>query len=76
SLGRGYLLIQKLPEAIPHLERALPSDRDGAIAYQLAQAYRSAGQPQKAAGLMKKYSEIKRLSEEAKNQANEITAPQ
>ncbi|MDQ1471829.1 MAG: hypothetical protein QOJ99_3309, partial [Bryobacterales bacterium] len=75
SLGRGYLLIRKLPEAIQHLERALPSDRDGAIAYQLAQAYRGAGQAQNATRLMKKYSDIKKLSEEAKNRANEITAP-
>jgi tetratricopeptide (TPR) repeat protein len=76
SLGRALLLAQKLPQAIQHLEQALPSDRDGAITYQLAQAYRNAGEPQKAAGLMKKYGEMKKSSEEARTQANEITAPQ
>ena len=76
SLGRASLLAQKLPEAIRHLEQALPSDRDGAITYQLAQAYRNAGEPQKAVELMKKYRDMKKSSEEAKTQANEITAPQ
>ena len=78
SLASAYLRLGLYQDAIPHLEAALPLDRDGTLRYQLATAYRSAGQAGKAASILAEYRLVRKSVEE-KNASlkleNEITAP-
>lgn len=78
SLGSAYLLLRRFREAIFNLEGALSTDQDGALVYQLAQAYRSAGEGSKAASLLAKYKDARKSREDGKaslNAENEITPP-
>jgi hypothetical protein len=65
-------------KAIPHLRAALPLDDDGTLYYQLAQAYRKAGQKELEREMLVKFREIQgSASVEKKNfeKSLEITPP-
>ena len=64
SLGRALQMVGRSREAIPHLEAALPSDKDGSLHFQLSRALQDAGQPERAAGMLQKYQEITRSKPE------------
>ena len=78
SLGRAYLRVHRTKEAIPHLQAAVPSDATGNTLYQLAQAYKEAGQLALANEAMQKFerdtgaalARTHKMDEE-----HEITAP-
>ncbi len=78
SLGRAYLRVHRAKEAIPHLKAAVPSDDTGNTLYQLAQAYKEAGQLALANEAMQKFqrdtgaalARTQKMDEE-----HEITAP-
>lgn len=78
SLGLSLAKLNRAREAIPHLERALELDDDGALHYQLARAYQQIGNATRADALMAQYQEIqKRIQEEKEEITNDvqITAP-
>jgi tetratricopeptide (TPR) repeat protein len=66
SLGLALSRVGKNAEAVPHLERALELDDDGSLHFQLANAYRAAGNAEKARAAMAKYQEIVKRNEEQK----------
>ena len=79
SLGRAYMSLGKAVEAVPHLEKALDTDEDGSIHYQLARAYQRAGKADLSRETMNKYQEILKSLDEETKQLNEdvrITAPE
>jgi tetratricopeptide (TPR) repeat protein len=78
ALGQAYLRLGRFRDAIPHLQSALPIDLDGSLRYQLAQAYRSAGQLNDAASVLAEYARIRKSNDEKTarlNGENEITPP-
>ncbi len=78
SLARADLAAGKAIEAIPHLKAALPTDDDGSLHYQLAQAYQASGQPELAKKILADYQMIQRsaaAAREAAKRATEITPP-
>lgn len=78
SLGRALLALGRQEEAVPHLEMALPTDQDGSLHYQLAQAYRAAENQEKARETLQKYQDLQaRLDAERQEseQAFELTPP-
>jgi len=78
SLARADLAVGKPVEAIPHLKAALPSDDDGSLHYQLAQAYQASGQSELAKKTLAEYLEIQRsaaVARESAKRETEITAP-
>jgi predicted Zn-dependent protease len=78
SLATAYIRLGEPSKAIPHLEAALPTDRDGSLRYQLAQAYRSVGQAEKAARLLTEYRQIREAFDRKNAQSkaeSEITPP-
>lgn len=78
SLGRAYLNLGEHARAIPHLESALVSDRDGSLHYQLARAYQSSGQGEQARQTLQKYQQLQRKLQEEQAQLQEeveITPP-
>src|SRR6266568_53872 len=78
SLARADLAAGKAIEAIPHLKAALPTDDDGSLHYQLAQAYQASGQPELAKKILVDYQMIQRsaaAAREAAKRATEITPP-
>ena len=58
SLGLALVRLGKNAEAIPHLVKSLELDQDGSLHFQLAGAYRSAGDPEKARAAMAQYQQI------------------
>jgi len=79
SLGRTYLALQQPAKAIPHLERALPSDTDGNLHYQLARACQTTGNAERARVALQKYQEIQRKNQQENarlEQEAEIRAPE
>lgn len=68
SLGLALSRLGKNTEAIPHLRNALPLDDDGSLHFQLANAYRAAGDGEKARAAMTKYQEIVKRSQEQKEE--------
>lgn len=73
SLGRAYMSLGETDKAIPHLKSALAVDRDGSLHYQLARAYRSAGNLQLAGQMLAKYQEIqKSLAREKETLEEEV----
>ena len=68
SLGLALSRLGKSVEAIPHLQKALELDDDGSLHYQLASAYRSTGQAEKARAEMTKYQEIVKRNQELKDE--------
>jgi predicted Zn-dependent protease len=78
ALAHAYLQTGKSEQAIPHLRAALPSDDDGSLYYQLAQAYRSAGQQDRAEEMLRKFQEVRnsaRARAQSLPQKTEITPP-
>jgi len=78
SLARADLAVGKAIEAIPHLKLALPTDEDGNLHFQLAQAYRASGQPELAKKILADYLIIQNsaaAAREAAKRETEITAP-
>ncbi len=60
AAGQAYLQMGKAAQAIPHLEAAAATDRDGTVHYQLAQAYRETGDRARAAKAAARYRELAR----------------
>jgi tetratricopeptide (TPR) repeat protein len=58
DLARAYLRVGQTEKAIPHLKSALPIDEEGALYYQLAQAYRKSGQKELEKEALKKFQQI------------------
>lgn len=78
SLARADLAAGKALEAIPHLKAALPTDEDGSLHFQLAQAYRASGQSELAKKTLADYQTIQNsaaATREAAKRETEITAP-
>ena len=78
SLARAELAAGKAMAAIPHLKLALPSDEDGSLHFQLAQAYRASGQPELAKKTLAEYQAIQHsaaTAREAAKRETEVTAP-
>jgi predicted Zn-dependent protease len=68
SLGLALARLGKAAEAIPHLVKALELDDDGSLHFQLAGAYRAAGDAEKAREMMAKYQELVKREQEAKEE--------
>jgi predicted Zn-dependent protease len=68
SLGLALARLGKNAEAIPHLVRALELDEDGSLHFQLAGAYRAAGNAEKARETMAQYQEIIKREQAAKEE--------
>ncbi len=66
SLGLALARIGKHAEAIPHLVKALQLDQDGSLHFQLAGAYRAAGETDQARVTMEKYRQIVKREQETK----------
>jgi len=77
ALGRAYFQSGKYAAAVPLLEEQLAGDTDGSIHVQLARAYTSLGQRDKAAPLLTRSQELQRADEErrAAMATRVITAP-
>ena len=77
SLGLAYLQLDEVERAIPHLEAALPSDTDGSLQFSLSQAYRRAGESEKARQAIERYQQIQRALADrtASEERTQITAP-
>ena len=77
ALGRAYMQAGEAEKAIPHLETALKIDVDGALHYQLAQAYIRTGRREEAAAPLAKYRELQQTQQAQLEAAQkmEITAP-
>ena len=78
SLARADLAAGRVMDAIPHLKAALPTDDDGSLHYQLAQAYQASGQHGLATKTLAEYETIQRsaaAAREAAKRETEITAP-
>lgn len=78
ALGRAYVQLNRFTDAIPHLEAVVSQDEDGSLHYQLARAYQSTNQPDRAKPLLDKYQELQRLtqSQSSPAAAPPITPPQ
>lgn len=68
SLGLALARLGKQTEAIPHLLKALVLDRDGSLHFQLAGAYRAAGEIEKAKSAMAQYQELVKRDQQAKDE--------
>lgn len=68
SLGLALARLGKHAEAIPHLVKALPLDQDGSLHFQLAGAYRAAGDAAQARAMMEKYQQIVKREQETKEE--------
>lgn len=68
SLGLALSRIGKHAEAIPHLRKALELDDDGSLHFQLGNAYRAAGEGEKARAVMAQYQEILKRNQEQKEE--------
>jgi len=78
SLGRAYVALGESVKAIPHLKAALDGDRDGSLHYQLARAYRAAGQTALADQMLEKFQAMQTSREQEKQRLEEevkITPP-
>ena len=69
SFGLALLQEGQAEEAVPHLEAALPSDLDGSLHFQLARAYQSAGEPERAKAALAKYKQLAADAETANREA-------
>jgi predicted Zn-dependent protease len=68
SLGLALSRLGKQAEAIPHLRKALELDDDGSLHFQLANAYRAAGDGAQARAAMAQYQEIVKRNQEQKEE--------
>jgi tetratricopeptide (TPR) repeat protein len=69
ALGRAHLQRGDFATAIPLLEPLLDTDEDGSLHAQLARAYTGAGDREKAAALLVRSQELRRISEERSSAA-------
>src|SRR5439155_6529110 len=74
SLGRALLAANRAADAVPHLQAALPSDRDGSLHFQLSRALAAQGKSAEAAQLAQKSQQLRRLAGDD-GQPGEITPP-
>ncbi|MGH9627573.1 MAG: tetratricopeptide repeat protein, partial [Bryobacteraceae bacterium] len=65
ALGGAYLKENDYQKAVVHLERARAQDPDGSVHFQLARAYRMAGDTSSASRTMKLYQQLKQSAESA-----------
>jgi tetratricopeptide (TPR) repeat protein len=63
ALGRAYVETGRAAQAVPHLEAALPLDEDGSLHFQLARAYREAGQADAATRTLQAFQDVRRANE-------------
>jgi predicted Zn-dependent protease len=78
ALGQTYLTLGRFEQAIPHLEVALAADEDGTRHFQLAQAWRGAGKPDRAEPYLRQYRELRRAAEARRRRielAEAVTGP-
>ena len=75
SLGNAYMRANRAAEAIPLLESARSVDSDGSLHYQLARAYRAAGQPEAARSAMDAHVALRKAMEEAEAERNRQGSP-
>jgi predicted Zn-dependent protease len=68
SLGLALARLGKNAEAIPHLVKSLVLDQDGSLHFQLAGAYRAAGDAEKARSAMAQYQEIVQREQETREE--------
>jgi len=73
TLGRAYAQQGDHAAAIPLLESRLSQDHDGSLHLQLARAYLSVGQKEKAAALMERSQEMQRAAQERSAAAGQRT---
>ncbi|HWR49816.1 MAG TPA: tetratricopeptide repeat protein [Bryobacteraceae bacterium] len=72
ALGMAYARSGQLAKALPLLEAGAASDTDGRIHFQLARAYREAGQADRSKAAMEKYQQLQARPESEQPQ---ITGP-
>jgi predicted Zn-dependent protease len=58
SLGRAWMQAGRPARALPHLEAAASTDKDGSLHFQLAHAYQQTGRPELAEQAMAAYKEL------------------
>ena len=78
SLGLAYIRLNRDADAIPHLNIAREIDDDGSIHFQLAQAYRRAGNADASKQMLAEYTRIQQRSKTEEGKLEEeaaITAP-
>ena len=78
DLARAYLRVGQIERAMPHLKVALPVDEEGSLYYQLALAYRRAGQKELAKKTLNKFQEIQNsaaIEKKKFEQQTQITPP-
>jgi predicted Zn-dependent protease len=76
ALGRALMETGKQAAAVPHLEAARETDRDGSIHYQLSRAYQAAGRADLARTALERYQELSRAAAVGTEGVDaEITAP-
>lgn len=68
SLGLALARLGKQAEAIPYLVKSLELDQDGSLHFQLAGAYRAAGDAEKARAAMAQYQEIVQREKETREE--------
>jgi predicted Zn-dependent protease len=74
-LGEAYLEAGRPQEAIPNLKAALSGDQSGSRYYQLAQAYRAAGNEAQARDMLRRYREIVQRATGQDTAMSAITPP-
>ena len=75
-MGRALALQDRTAEAVAELEKAVPSDRDGSVHYQIFLAYRKLQQPAKAEAALQRSRELRarnRLWNPDEEQASAVT---
>ena len=78
SLGRAYLRVGRAQDAIAHLKAGLAADEKGTALYDLAQAYREAGQKTLADETLRKFQQNSSTAlarSHEMDREHEITAP-
>jgi tetratricopeptide (TPR) repeat protein len=78
ALGMALAMLDRQKEAIQHLQQALTLDDDGSLHYNLARAYKAAGNAQGAQQMMQQYQDIKEKNQEVDSELAKqagITAP-
>ena len=76
ALGRAYAQTGNYREAIPLVEEQLTADSDGSLHVQLARAYSAIGQRDKAAVLLARSEELRKVDEERRAAtANTVITP-
>jgi predicted Zn-dependent protease len=77
ALGRALIQVGQAVEALPHLKAALPTDKDGALHFQIAQAYRASGQEGLAKQALAEYQRLRANADRDRSggEEPEISAP-